>query len=498
MVELADARRALRARWWFPVLGVLLGLAAAAVVLWRATPVYTSTTQVFVSATEVTDLPQAHAAELFAMQRLQSYAELLESERLARGVVEDLGLDETPAEVASRIRVEPIAETVVLTVTVTDSTADRAQALAAAVADEFTEQVATLERPPGVVEAAVQVAVIEPATHDPDPISPDPARDLSLGGGLGLLLGLLAVLLPRRVGRTVDSADDVRDATGSRPLTALVEDPAPTWGAVQKTLDPASPDAGALRTLRAHLQFGHGDSPPRVVVLTGVLAGEGRSALAARLALTLAQSGTRVALVQTDPETSDLGRTLALPGTAGLTDVLAGTADLDSALQQWDGAPLAVLTAGSSTLDISTSTATDGITALVGRLRDRAALVLVDAPPLSPVPEALALGEVADGFLLVSRFGVTLRDRLAEAAETLARTPAGLLGVVLTGVPRRAARFQRLQIPYAADRPVGTSAAPAVPPAVPSRDAARPGGPPRPAETVRRVGPLPAVSPEPS
>ncbi|MGY1735323.1 Wzz/FepE/Etk N-terminal domain-containing protein [Geodermatophilus sp. SYSU D00684] len=480
-MDLADARRVLRARWWLPVVGLVVGLAVAGVVLWRTVPVYTSTTALFVSATEVRDLPQAHAAELFAMQRLESYVELLRSDRLARGVVEDLGRDETPADVASRIHVTPVEETVVLEVTVTDSSAARAQELARAVAAEFTEQVSAIERPPGVVETAVRAETIERATFEPDPISPDPARDLALGGGLGLLLGLLLALVPTRVRRTVDGAGDVRTATGARPVAALVEDPQPAWGSLRPTLDPAAPDAAALRTVRAHLLLGHGDTPPRVVVVTGVLAGEGRSELAARLALTLTQGGSRVVLVEADRQAPDLARTLALPGAAGLTEVLAGTADLDAALQPWGDGALSVLTAGSTPLDPSTADAADGTAALVARLRERADVVVVDAAPLSPVPDVLALGEVADGFVLAARFGVTPRDALAEAAETLAGTPAGLLGVVLTGVPRRAARTQRLRIPYAADRTVTSTATPEVP---------------REVGTVRRVGPLPAVSPE--
>jgi tyrosine-protein kinase len=499
-VELADARRALRARWWLPVVGVVIGLLAAAVVLWRAVPVHASTTTLFVRATEVSDLPQAHAAELFAMQRLQSYVELLDSEQLARGVVEDLGRDETPADVSSRISVTAVPETVVLQVTVTDSTAARAQELAGAVAAEFTEQVDAIERPRGGVDTAVQVATIEPATSEPDPISPDPARDLALGGGLGLLLGVLLALLPARLRRSVRSADDVRACTGARPLAALVADPDPAWGSALPALDPGAPDAATLRRLRAHLLLGHGDAPPRVVVVTGVLEDDGRSALTAELALSLAQGGSRVVLVEADVRAAHLAGTLALPDEAGLTDVLAGTTDLDSALQPWGDGTLRVLAAGSARPDPSAVAVASGTAGVLTALRDRADVVLVHAPPLSPVPDAVDLGAVADGFLLVTRFGDTPRERLAEAARTLADTPAGLLGVVLTRVPRRAARAQRLWVPYRPDRDVPAAAThgaatpgAAATGAVPSAAVPRPAGP---AETPRPRTPRPSVTPE--
>ncbi|MFQ1003412.1 hypothetical protein [Modestobacter sp. SSW1-42] len=493
-MELRDARRALRARWWSPVLGVLVGLVLATLVVERSSPTWSSTTSVFVTATEVGDLPQAHAAELFAMQRLASYVELLGSERLVRGVVEDLRLDETPAEVGSRIHAEAVPDTVVLEITVTDRTAERARQLAEAVAAEFTEQVATLEQPPGVVESAVQVATVQPATSDPRPISPDPARDLALGGGLGLLIGALLALLPARLRRTVAGAEDVRAATGAPPLAALLADPAP-GGPSSPAHDPTrtdAPDAASLRRLRAHLRFGHGDTPPRVVVVTAVEAGGARSTLAVRLARSLAQEGSRVVLVEADVHAPHLAEELGMTGGPGLADVLAGTTALEDALRPWGDETLAVLTAGSTPPGPAGQDPAARTAAVLTGLRARADVVVVAAAPLSPVADAVAFGEVADGFLLESRFGVTSREQLAEAARTLADTPAGLVGVVLTGVPRRAAQVHRLLVPYAPDRAVT-----ATPPPAHLRPAAA-GQPDRQPGSGDRVGPLPAVRPEPS
>ncbi|QXG74794.1 hypothetical protein KUM42_13050 [Modestobacter sp. L9-4] len=490
-MELRDARRALRARWWSPVLGVVVGLAVAALVLARTAPTWSSTTSVFVDATEVGDLAEAHAAELFAMQRLASYVELADSERLVRGVVDDLGLDETPAEVASRIRVEPVADSVVLRMTVTDSTPERARQLAAAVAAEFTEQATALEQPPGVVESVVRVTTIQPATLASEPVGPDVARVLSLGGGLGLLLGALLVLVPTRVRRTVGSTEDVRTVTGAAPLATLLADPRPGDPPPSATPAPGSPDAAALRRLRAQLRLGHGDTPPRVVVVTGGTAGGTRSTLALRLALSLAEEGSRVVLVEADLHAPALAGTLGLPDGPGLGDVLAGTVELESALRPWGDGTLTVLPAGATPPGLAAASPAEGTAALLTRLRTRADVVLVDATPLS-VADAVELGEVADGILLESRFEVTPREQLAEAARALADTPAGLLGAVLTGVPARAARVHRLLVPYAPDRAVTVTPTPAHVPSPPAAPAERPAG------GADRVGPLPAVSPEPS
>lgn len=460
MVTVKDALRAVRARWWLPVIGILVGLAVAGAVLWQTTPLYASSTQLFIGAagspdsgaTGSTATADAYAAGLFSQQRVESYVELLESERLAQEVVDDLGLDLSPAEVASRVHAAVVPETVVLDVTVLDPSPQRARDIAEAVGRRFAQEASALETPRGAVDSAVQVTTVESATLEADPVSPDVPRDLALGAGLGLLAGLLLALLPARLDRSVRTPADVRDATGRGVLATLVEDPQLSGGLPRTALDAGSVNAPAVRAVRAHLRLGYGATPPRVVVVTSAVPGEGASSLALSLSLSLAQSGTRVVLVDADPHGPGVTRDLGLSGRPGLTDVLAGAATLGQALQPREDGALTVLPAGSASVDPGTPGVAVGLRTVLGTLRTGVDVVVVDAPSLSPVPDATVLAPVADGFLLVTRFGHTSREQLTAAAATLADDGAELLGVVLNRVPGKAAHSLGLRLPYPADR----------------------------------------------
>ena len=89
-----------------------------------------------------------------------------------------------------------------------------------------------------------------------------------------------------------------------------------------------------MRVLRTNLQFMDVDNPPRTIVITSPLPGDGKSTIACNLALTLAASGRTVVLIDGDLRRSTVAKTMGLPGGAGLTDVLSGRAVLSDVLQR--------------------------------------------------------------------------------------------------------------------------------------------------------------------
>src|SRR4051794_32296533 len=113
-----EALKALRAWWWSPVVGALLGAALATVVSLSSTPLYESHLRLFVSTSNSTTTAEAFQGSQFSQQRVTSYAELLTSVELAGRVVHDLGLAMGPAQLADRIQATPVPDTVLIDVTV--------------------------------------------------------------------------------------------------------------------------------------------------------------------------------------------------------------------------------------------------------------------------------------------------------------------------------------------------------------------------------------------
>jgi receptor protein-tyrosine kinase len=187
------------------------------------------------------------------------------------------------------------------------------------------------------------------------------------------------------------------------------------------------------------LQFLNVDNPPRVIVVTSSVPGEGKSTLAVNLSTALAQSGSRVTLVEADLRRPRVTRYMGLVGGAGLTNVLAGTAELHEVTQPWGDGKLSVLAAGPMPPNPSEMLGSAQMRSLLQSLRETQDYVIIDTPPLLPVTDAAVLSVLADGCVITTRFGKTRREQLTEAAATLSRIDAKLLGIVLNRVPQAAA-----------------------------------------------------------
>ena len=427
--------QAVRSGWWLLVSGLLAGLVIAGVLSWLTTPLYSSSTRLFVSVAGSTDTSAAYQGNLFSQQRVTSYAQLLTGEKLAGEVVDALRLDLTPAEVAGKLTARALPDTVILEVTVTDTSAVRARDIADSLGRQFADEVVELEAD----VSTVKVSTVQPAKLNPEAVSPDVTRNLALGGVLGLLIGLGLALLRSRLDNTVKTGDDVQTLTETGVIGTVLEDQRLDEKHVATSADEHSMTAEAFRAIRTNLQFLNVDNPPRVIVIASSVPGEGKSTLAVNLATALAQSGSRVTLIEADLRRPRVVRYMGLVGGAGLTNVLAGTADLHEVVQPWGEGKLSVLPAGPMPPNPSELLGSAHMRTLVETLRETQDFVIIDTPPLLPVTDAAVLSVVADGCLITTRYGRTRREQLHEAAKVLSRVDAKLLGVVLNRVPQSAA-----------------------------------------------------------
>lgn len=179
------------------------------------------------------------------------------------------------------------------------------------------------------------------------------------------------------------------------------------------------------------------DSPPRVLVVTSPLPGDGKSTTAANLAMAIAASGEVVYLVDGDLRRSTVAGTFGLPNQGGLTDVLVGAASLTEVVHSIGAAGrLRVLTAGSVAPNPTELLGSQRMGAV---LREMVAegIVLIDAPPLLPVTDGAVLAASSDGAVLVASANRTTYEQLQTALEHLGRVSSTPLGIILNRVPRR-------------------------------------------------------------
>jgi len=187
-VELQDYWRTVRRRWRLVLGSVLVVLAVAAAWTWSVTPTYASTTRIFVSTSQ-TDENSAYTGNLFATQRVASYADLVTSNQLAERVADELG-DTDAMDLREQVTASAVPETVLLEIEAQDADAERARDIAQAYAEQLQIVVEELETPRGESAAVVKATLIDDAQVARSPVSPQPLRNLALAGILGLLLGV--------------------------------------------------------------------------------------------------------------------------------------------------------------------------------------------------------------------------------------------------------------------------------------------------------------------
>ena len=460
MFRLNEVLRAFRTERWTILVGMLVGLALAAGLSATAVQSYASSTQLFVSVTRTPDAPSAYQGSLFTQERMDSYAHLLTTAQLAQQVVDDLGVPLTANQVVSKLNVIPLPKTDILDVTVTDTSPQRAQAIAESLGRQFALEVAALETTDAAQGPTVEVRTIEPATFEPAPVGPGLSRYLALGAVLGILGGLAFALARRRLDSTVRTLGDAQAAADTTLVTRLFEQKVLSKPPLVGRLAGPSSATKTFRAIRLTVQNASGPDRPQVVVVTSAAPGEGKSTVAVGLAVSLARSGSRVLLVDANLWRPRLTHYLGLPASAsGLTDVLAGTAEVNDVTMSTDDSQLRVLPAGPMPEDPGELLGSSAMRTLLDGLRGAYDVVVVDTPALLPLVDGAAVSALADGVLLVTRHGKTSRDELAEAATALSAVDARLLAVVINRVPRSAAtRAERQK--YKADSTRSATARP--------------------------------------
>jgi polysaccharide biosynthesis transport protein len=196
---------------------------------------------------------------------------------------------------------------------------------------------------------------------------------------------------------------------------------------------PTSGASEAFRMLQANLEFINSESRPRVIVVTSSVAEEGKSTVAANLAVAIAQSGRKVLLVDANLRWPFQHRIWRLPNTFGLSDVLAKQMDPRKAARKVM-VTLDVMTAGAAT---STRVALLNSQRMLVLIEHFAAVydhVIFDMPALSAAADASTVGRLADGILLVVMPGIVDADNAAFPKEILAQAGHRVLGMVVNNV----------------------------------------------------------------
>jgi len=288
------------------------------------------------------------------------------------------------------------------------------------------------------------------------PVSPRPVRNTALGLLLGLSLGLVAAFLRDALDRRLRGSHEIASELHYTLMGQVREE---AMGRAIRAEVGQSPERGvdveAFRIIRQNLDFLSLDQPVTTLIVTSALPDEGKSTVAASLALAAAASGKATLLVECDLRRPALSERLGIQRSPGLADYLTGDAAPGDILQSVavdvpivlgstaDGEDkvanrsLVCIAAGSATPHPAELLSSQRMTSFLEEVSEAYDLVVIDTSPLLPVVDTLELIPRVDGIVLCVRSARTTRDQARAAKAALEHFPAKPTGLVVTGLSAR-------------------------------------------------------------
>jgi Mrp family chromosome partitioning ATPase len=317
---------------------------------------------------------------------------------------------------------------VLIDVAARDPSADRARDIADAVGRQLPRVAASLEGPADQAAKGVTLQALGSADRPTAPVSPRRPVYLAFGVLLGLVLGVAGAMVRERVAGRVRTEDEVAATVGA-PVLGTVTASGRARGS-RNGSDRALEGSEAYRQLRTALSR-PGSASGRCLIVTSAGSGEGKTSVAANLAVAFAEAERRVVLVDANVRRPRVARLFGLADSPGLTDVLEGL-PLHDALRQLPATATAGVLPGGRDVpragDRLFSLATLG---LLADAKARADVVIIDSAAVLEAADVLSLAPLAPSVLLVARLGSTRVRELEAATEQLRHVRANVVGVVV-------------------------------------------------------------------
>ena len=291
------------------------------------------------------------------------------------------------------------------------------------------------------VESALNdttVSLLEAAELPRSPVFPDRSGNLQIAFLAGLATGVLLVAAKERLDNTLKTPDDVRESMGIPflgfvpDLKTLGETPART--SLNSLRHPASPLSESYRVIRTNVMAAATAAEARILLVTSIHPGEGKSTTALNLAAAIAQMGASAVLVDCDLRRPTVHSNLGLARSPGLRDLLAKTAVMKDVVRSGPLPGLFAVTSGVTPENPSELMGCEEMKTLLKDLRSAYEWVIVDAPPVGGMADALVIASVVDGIILVAEGDRTTKTVAADGVAQLASVGGRVLGAILNRI----------------------------------------------------------------
>lgn len=186
-------------------------------------------------------------------------------------------------------------------------------------------------------------------------------------------------------------------------------------------------------SIRTNIQFSGQDI--RVIALTSVQPGEGKSTTSSNLAISFANAGFKTILIDADTRNSILTGTFKATGKVnGLTGYLSGNAYLSEAICETNVPNLSIIPSGKTAPNPTTLLQNSNFTSMIDSLKEYYDYIIIDTPPIGLVIDAAIIAQKCDGTIIVTEAGSIKRKFVQKAKEQMEQSGAAFLGIILNKV----------------------------------------------------------------
>jgi succinoglycan biosynthesis transport protein ExoP len=407
-------------RKWIILTTVVVAMLSAVVASQVVDDVYSTESTLLVALrSDTQSFDTVQASQAFA----RSYTDIIDSPNIAARVARELGGGTTTKEVEDAMTFEAIAETQLVKIRAEAPTGERASEIADAYAEVFIDYAQT-----NLAETTQAATTLADSAPIPSaPARPRPRLYTAVAGILGLALGLGLAFLRERLDRRLRTLEDV-ETQFDVPVLARI----PRRGRSHYS---QTAFQEASRILRTNLQFASPEGRPRSIAVTSAREGEGKTTIAASLAVASAEVGLSVLAVEADMRRPGLQRML-MPGTPeplrpGLSNYLVEASRLEEAIFPTERTGIRVMPAGPIPPSPSALLESRRARTAMEKFASEADLTIVDCPPLNIGADASVIADRVDGVIMVVDLQVSTEHSVRQALRQLGAVRAQLLGIVV-------------------------------------------------------------------
>jgi capsular exopolysaccharide synthesis family protein len=286
----------------------------------------------------------------------------------------------------------------------------------------------------GITEKSqtVNVWVIETAQYPRFPAKPNKKRNILLGIILGLFGGIGLAFFLEYLDNTVKTPEDVEERFNIPVISTIDVLNKKDETLVQNVLmDPSSLISESFRGLRTSVFLSSADNPPKSLLITSMIPGEGKSSVAACLGASMAQTGKKILLIDADMRRPVQHKNFNCENTTGLSTLLAGVSQEEDSIHLNILDHLDLITSGPIPPNPSELLSSSKLQHLLDKFSSSHDMIIIDTPPLVSVTDPVILCRNVDGVIIVTWSGKTTNDILRKGFKQLAEINAPITGVVL-------------------------------------------------------------------